>query len=74
MRHGNRRQRVLPLRLTRACSVQVEYIWSMYREPAATVDRLLEQAKAAPPMIDHTERPPGEHSGHEPREDVRHRL
>ena len=57
------------LRLTRACNLQTEYIWSIYRDPGGVVDRLLEQAKAAAPMIDHREHPPGEH-----REDVRHRL
>jgi len=72
------------LRLTRACKVQTEYIWSIYREPDGVVDRLLEQATAPPPMIDHTERPPDEHGGdRRPRgtrpadehsRDVRHRL
>ncbi|MDE0025789.1 MAG: DUF1015 domain-containing protein [Spirochaetaceae bacterium] len=57
------------LRLTRACNLQTEYIWSIYREPDGVVDRLLEQAKAAAPMIDHGEHPPVEHP-----EDVRHRL
>ena len=57
------------LRLTRACNLQTEYIWSIYREPDGVVDRLLEQMKPAPPTIDHTERRPGEHM-----QDVRHRL
>ena len=67
------------LRLTRACKVQTEYIWSIYRERTGAVDRLLEQAKAAPPMIDHAERPQGErppdvHPEDKRPQDVRHRL
>lgn len=53
------------LRLTRACNLQTEYIWSIYRDPGGVVDRRLEQAKAGAPMIDHRERPPGEHCGDE---------
>ncbi len=66
------------LRLTRACNVQMEYIWSVYRERIGAVERLLEQAKAAPPMIDHAERPRDEHPQGDDSQDhsanVRHRL
>ena len=67
------------LRLTRACNVQMEYIWSIYRERTGAVDRLLEQAKAVPPMIDHTERPQDVHpEDKRPQDvhpaDVRHRV
>ena len=57
------------LRLTRACNVQMEYIWSIYRERSGTVDRLLEDAKSAPAVIDHDE----EQQGVRPQA-VRHRL
>ena len=62
------------LRLTQACNVQMEYIWSVYRERSGAVDRLLDEAKAAPPMIDHRERQPDEHAEPEYPGDVRHRL
>ena len=61
------------LRLTRACGVQMEYIWSIYRDGTGAVDRSLEQAKAAPPMIDHAEPPQGEHP-QDASQSVRHRL
>ena len=52
------------LRLTRASNVQMEYIWSIYREPTGAVDRLFGRATAVEPVIDHDEQPQG----------VRHRL
>ena len=57
------------LRLTRACNVQMEYIWSIYRERSGTVDRLLEDAKSASAVIDHDE----EQQAVRPQA-VRHRL
>ena len=63
------------LELTRACNVQMEYIWSIYREPGGAVDRLLERAKSAPAVIDHHEEPAGEAGSGEGRAGaVRHRL
>ena len=72
------------MQLTRACNAQMEYIWSVYCERTGAVDRLLDQAKAAPPTIDYSERPPAdrlqderradEHPEDEHPEDVRHRL
>lgn len=62
------------LRLTRACNVQMEYIWSIYRERTGAVDRLLEQAKAAAPMIDHTERAHGSGVHDSAQQGVRHRM
>ncbi len=52
------------LRLTRTTGTQMEYIWSIYREPTGAIDRLLGRATKTPPLIDHDERPQG----------VRHRL
>ena len=62
------------LRLTRACKVQMEYIWSVYRERSGAVDRLLDEAKAAPPVIDYRERQPEEPGDDERPAGVRHRL
>ena len=62
------------LRLTRACNVQMEYIWSIYRERSGAVDRLLERAKSAPPVIDHDEEMQGERPQDGPPQAVRHRL
>ena len=62
------------LRLTRACGLQMEYIWSIYRERSGAVDRLLDEAKAVPPMIDHRERQPDEPAEDESPAGVRHRL
>ena len=70
------------LRLTRACNVQMECIWSIYREHTGEVHRLLERSKVLPPMVDHVEHPPEEHARDEhPKDskdahakDVRHRL
>ena len=62
------------LRLMRACNVQMEYIWSIYRERTGEVDRLLEHAKSAPAMIDHVERALEEGAHGVNAEAVRHRL
>ena len=62
------------LRLTRACNVQMEYIWSIYRERSGAVDRLLDQARSAAPMIDHTEYRRDESPQDEHPQGVRHRL
>ena len=62
------------LRLTRACNVQMECIWSIYRERTGEVDRLLDRSKVVPPMVDHLEHPPEEHAPDAHAKDVRHRL
>ena len=62
------------LRLTRACNVQMEYIWSIYRERGGAVDRRLERAKSAPPVIDYDEEMQGERPRDERPQAVRHRL
>ena len=61
-------------RLTRASGVQMEYIWSIYRDRTGAVDRSLEQVQAAAPMIDHAEWPRDDHSPDDHSQRVRHRL